>query len=97
MDDSIAKEIIQLQTRLIELEKQQKDKIDNFKKTSVGHNLQILDNFLTYKKKSIINNKYTKAVPLSRHYDQELVTHLEAIHNCLKLFDERILKIEKKL
>jgi hypothetical protein len=44
-----------------------------------------------------MNNRYTKAVPLSRYYDQELVTHLEAIYNCLKLLDERILKIERNL
>jgi hypothetical protein len=95
--DNISKEIIQLQARLAELEKLQKDKFDNDKKTSISHNLQILDNLLTYKKKAIMNNRYNKAVPLSRYYDQELVTHLEAIYNCLKLFDERILKIERNL
>jgi predicted DNA-binding protein YlxM (UPF0122 family) len=97
MDESITKEIIQLQARLAELEKQQREKFDNDKKTSISHNLQILDSLLTYKKKAIMNNRYTKAVPLSRYYDQELVTHLEAVYNCLKLLDERILKIERKL
>ena len=97
MDDSISKEITQLQARLAELEKQQREKFDNDKKTSISHNLQILDNLLTYKKKAIMNNRYNKAVPLSRYYDQELVTHLEAIYNCLKIFDERIFKIERNL
>ena len=97
MDDSISKEIIQLQARLAELEKQQREKFDNDKKTSISHNLEILDSLLTYKKKAIMNNKYTKAVSLSRYYDQELVTHLEAVYNCLKLLNDRISKIERKL
>ena len=42
------------------------------------------------------NNRYSKSVPLARYYDQQLVTHLEAINNILQIVDERLKKLEEK-
>jgi hypothetical protein len=43
-----------------------------------------------------VNNRYSKSVPLAKYYDQELVTHLEAIYNILQIVDERLKKLEEK-
>jgi hypothetical protein len=92
----ITEEIQQLQLRMLELEKQQKEKDESDKKTSIEHNFKVINDVLTEKKSAIINNRYSKSVPLARYYDQELVTHLEAIYNILQIFDERLKKIEEK-
>ncbi len=89
-------EIQKLQLRIIELEKQQKEKEENDKKTSLNYNFEVIDNLLSDKKTAIKNNKYSKNVPLARYYDQELVTHLEAIYNLLQIFNERLTKLEEK-
>ena len=56
----------------------------------------MINDVLTEKKTAINNNRYSKSVPLARYYDQELVTHLEAIHNILQIVDERLKKLEEK-
>jgi glycine/serine hydroxymethyltransferase len=91
---SFTEEIQQLQIRILELEKQQKEKDEFHKKSSLDHNFNVINDVLIEKKKSIINNKYSKSVPLARYYDQELVTHLEAIYNILQILDNRISKLE---
>jgi hypothetical protein len=91
---SVTEEIQQLQLRILELEKQKKDESD--KKTSIDHNFKVINDVLTEKKTAINNNRYSKSVPLARYYDQELVTHLEAIYNILQNVDERLRKIEEK-
>ena len=93
---SVTEEIQQLQLRILELEKQKKEKDDNDKKTSIDHNFKVINDLLTEKKTAIINNRYSKSVPLARYYDQELVTHLEAIYNILQIVDERLKKLEEK-
>jgi hypothetical protein len=92
---SVTEEIKQLQSRILELEKQQKEKDKNDKKTSIYHNFKVINDVLTEKKTAIDNNKYSKSVPLARYYDQELVTHLEAIYNILQNVDERLNKLEE--
>ena len=91
---SITKEIQQLQIKLNELEKQKKENEENNKKTSISYNFEVINNLLNEKKTRITNNKYSKSVPLARYYDQELVTHLEAIYNILQVFNERLDKLE---
>jgi hypothetical protein len=93
---SITEEIQQLQLRILELEKQQKEKDESDKKTSIEHNLKVINDVLTEKKTAINNNRYSKSVPLARYYDQELVRHLEAIYNILQIVDERLKKLEEK-
>ena len=92
---SVTEEIKQLQLRILELEKQKKEKDESEKKTSIEHNFNVINNVLTEKKSAINNNRYSKSVPLARYYDQELVTHLEAIYNILQNVDERLKKIEE--
>jgi hypothetical protein len=89
-------EIQNLQLRILELEKQKKEKNDNDKKTSLGHNLQVINDVLIKKETAININRYSKSVPLARYYDQELVTHLEAIYNILQILDNRLSKLEDK-
>jgi hypothetical protein len=91
---SVTEEIQQLQLRILELEKQKKDESD--KKTSIDHNFNVINDVLTEKKTAIDNNRYSKSVPLARYYDQQLVTHLEAIYNILQIVDERLKKLEEK-
>jgi len=93
---SVTEEIQQLQVRILELEKQKKEKDENDKKTSIDHNFKVINDLLTEKKTAINNNRYSKSVSLARYYDQELVTHLEAIYNILQIVDERLKKLEEK-
>jgi hypothetical protein len=94
---SIPEEIQQLQLRILELEKQQKEKIESDNKTSMEHNLNIINNLLNDKKESIIYYEYKKDFPLSKKgYNYELVTHLEAIYNILQIIDERVKNLEQK-
>ena len=92
---SVPEEIQQLQLRILELEKQKKEKNESDKKTSIDHNFKVINDLLTEKKTAINNNRYSKSVPLARYYDQELVTHLEAIYNILQIVDERLKKLEE--
>jgi hypothetical protein len=92
---SVSEEIQQLQLRILELEKQQKELEENDKKTSIEYNFKVLNNILNEKKTKITNDRYSKSVPLARYYDQQLVTHLEAIYNILHVVDERLKKLEK--
>ena len=93
---SVTEEIQQLQVRILELEKQKKEKDEGDKKTSIEHNFTVINDVLTEKKTAINNNRYSKSVPLARYYDQELVTHLEAIYNILQIVDKRLKKLEEK-
>jgi hypothetical protein len=90
----VGDEIKNLQSRIVELEKQQQIEKETFNKTSITYNFSIITDLLDEKKKAIQNNRYAKNVPLARYYDQELVTHLEAIYNILKILDARIGNIE---
>ena len=92
----VTEEIQQLQLRILELEKQKKEKDESDKKTSIDHNFKVINDLLTEKTTAINNNRYSKSVPLARYYDQELVTHLEAIYNILQIVDERLTKLEEK-
>ena len=92
---SISEEIQQLQLRILELEKQQKGLEENDKKTSIEYNFKVLNNLLNEKKTNVANDRYSKSVPLARYYDQQLVTHLDAIYNILHIVDERLKKLEK--
>ena len=91
----VTEEIQQLQLRILELEKKQKEKYAIDKKTSIDHNFKVINDVLTEKKTAINNNRYSKSVPLARYYDQELVTHLEAVYNILQIIDERLKKLEE--
>ncbi len=93
---SVTEEIQQLQLRILELEKQKKEKNAIDKKTSIDNNFNVINDVLTKKKTAINNNRYSKSVPLARYYDQELVTHLEAVYNILQIVDERLKKLEEK-
>ena len=93
---SVTEEILQLQLRILELEKQKKEKDVSDKKTSIDHNFNVINDVLNEKKTAINNNRYSKSVPLARYYDQELVTHLESIYNILRIVDERLKKLEEK-
>ena len=92
----VTEEIQQLQLRILELEKQKKEKDESDKKTSIDHNFKVINDLLTEKTTAINNNRYSKSVPLARYYDQELVTHLEAIYNILQIVDKRLKKLEEK-
>jgi len=93
---SVTEEIQQLQLRILELEKQKREKDESDKKTSIDINFKVINDVLTEKKTAIDKDKYSKSVPLARYYDQQLVTHLEAIYNILQIVDERLKKLEEK-
>jgi len=89
-------EIKQLQLKILELEKQQKEKEENYKRTSIEYNFKVINDLLTDKKTKINNNRYSKSVPLARYYDEQLVIYLEATYNILQNVDERLKKLEDK-
>ena len=93
---SLTEEIQKLQLKILELEKQKKEKDESDKKTSIDHNFKVINDLLTEKKTAINNNRYSKSVPLAKYYDQELVTHLESIYNILQIVHERLKKLEDK-
>ena len=93
---SFTDEIQQLQLRILELEKQKTEKDESDKKTSIDHNFKVINDVLSKKKTDINYKIYSKSFPLARYYDQELVTHLEAIYNILQIVDERLKKLEEK-
>jgi len=90
----VSEEITKLQLRIIELEKQQQIENEILNKNSISHNFTIITDLLSEKKTSIKNNRYSKNVPLAIYYDEQLVTHLEAIYNILQILDTRLSKIE---
>jgi len=92
-----AEEIKNLRLKIIELEKHQQIENETLNKNSISHNFKIISDLLSEKKTSIKNNKYSKNVPLARYYDEDLVTHLDAIYNILQIFDTRLSKIESSL
>ena len=92
---SITEEIQQLQLRILELEKQQKEKDESDKNTSIEHNFKVINDVLTEKKTDINNNRYSKSVPLAGYHDKQLVRPLEAIYNILQIVDERLKKTEE--
>ena len=94
--NSVTEEITKLQLRIVELEKQQKEQNESEEKNSIDHNFKVINDLLIKKKTAIKNNSYSKSFPLARCNDQELVTHLEAFINILKIVDERLTKIEEK-
>ncbi len=94
--NSYSDEIQRLQQRIIELERQRKEKEENDKKISIEHNFNVINNLLNEKKAAIINNRYTKSFPLAGYYDQQLVTYLESIYNILQNLDSRLKELEKK-
>ncbi len=93
---SVSEEIYQLQLRILELEKQKQENDETDKKTSIEHNFKVINDVLSEKTTAINNNCYSKSLPLARYYDQELVTHLEAIYNILQIMDGRLKKLEEK-
>ena len=93
---SVTEEIQQLQLRIVELEKQKKEKEESDKKTSIDHNFKVLNDLLTEKKTALKNRYKNKLVLLAQSYDQAHVTHLEAIYNILQIVDERLKKLEEK-
>ncbi len=93
---SLTEEIQQLHLKILELEKKKEKEEDTYKKQSIDHNLNVINDILTEKKNKIKMNTYSKSVPLARYFDQQLVTRLEAIYNILQTFDERLKKLEEK-
>ena len=83
-------EMRELQTKILNLEK-----LENNKKELLDHNFKVINDVLIEKKAAIINNRYSKSEPLARYYDQELVTHLDAIYNILHIFNNRLDKLEE--
>ena len=94
---SVTEEIRQLQLRILELEKQQKEKDEIDKKTSIDHNFNVINDVLEKKKTFINNNYYSKPRSITGvNYNKDIIIHLEAIYNILQIVDERLKKLEEK-
>ena len=94
---SVTEEIRQLQLRILELEKQQKEKDEIDKKTSIDHNFNVINDVLEKKKTFINNNYYSKPRSITGvNYNKDIIIHLEAIYNILQILDQRLKKIEEK-
>jgi len=96
-----SEEIQQLQKKILELEKKQKETDENDKKTSIDYNFKVINDFLQEKKPRIeylLNTSYKKrqeSDPSPQLYppDYDIVTKLEAVYNILKIVDERLQKL----
>jgi len=93
--DSELNEIERLKLMVIELERQKKEKEDNDKRCSLEYNFSIINELLSDRKTAIKNNSYPKSVPLARYYDEQLVKHLEATYNILRIMEDRMQKMEQ--
>ena len=93
---SVTEEIQHLHLRMLELEKQKKGKDENDKKTSIDYNFKVINDVLDVKKKSIVKLPNSKSEFIALYKNQEIVTHLEAIYNILRIIDERLTKLEEK-
>ena len=75
-------EIAELKKKLELLENYKKN-VERNSSLSIEDNLKTIDGIIRSKKLAIMKNKYSKTVPLSSYYDNELVAHLEATYNIL--------------
>jgi hypothetical protein len=94
--NSVSEELKQLQLKIVELEKQQKEEDERAKKLSIDYNFNVIKDVLTNKKTKIYSNYYTSSQVSHKSYDTQLVTHLEAIYNILHILDKRLEKLEQK-
>ena len=92
--NSVSEELKQLQLKIVELEKQQKEEDERAKKLSIDYNFNVIKDVLTNKKTKIYSNISSQVSHKS--YDTQLVTHLEAIYNILHILDKRLEKLEQK-
>jgi hypothetical protein len=94
---TITDEIRRLQTRIIELEKKQKEQEEQSKIPSVDQCFHTIRKTLQEKKEAIQRNNYYVSVPLAKYYDKQLVSYLESIYYILINMDDRLVKIENRL
>ena len=94
--NSITEEIHRLQTRIIELEKQQKENEEKNRPPHIDSCLNNIQNILREKKHAIQKNKYYISIPLAKYYDQQLVSYLESIYFILTNMNSRLERIEQK-
>ncbi len=88
-------EIQQLNERLAVLEKKKQDEIrQNEEKRKFP--LQTLEKIIEDKKQKILQNRYSKNIPLARFYDVEKIEMLEPIHALLQSLNERVAALENK-
>jgi hypothetical protein len=90
-------EIQNLQQRIIELEKQNKNNIDYEKETSVNYNLDKVKQIIEEKNKKIEKNNYGSKFYLNKIKDEEMIIYLQAIYNCLQIMNNKINDLEKKI
>ena len=97
---AISEEIQRLQLKIMELEKQDKEKEENNEKISIEHNFNVIDDLITDKfynknKTQLVRPKLTTEMKSAKNV-QLCVVHLEAIYNILQILDKRLIKIEEK-
>ena len=92
---TIDSELVLLRQRLAILEEQKRAEIEK-ESEKKAFPLKTLESIIDEKKKQIENNKYSKALPLARFYDQEKVAMLEPIFSMLKNIQERLDTLENK-
>jgi hypothetical protein len=87
---------VYLQNRIIELEKQKKEKeeLDKLSKNDIDFNFKILNEILVNTRSSIESDRYSRNVPLARFYDECLLKRLDAIFNILNMLNMRVSKLE---
>ena len=89
-------EIKNLQNRIIELEKQKKEKeeLDKLSKDDIDFNFNILNEILVNTRSSIERDRYNRSIPLAKFYDERLLKRLDAIFNILNMLNSRVSKLE---
>lgn len=94
---NINNEIINLQNKLKQLEKEKQDIEELEIMNNVDHNIESIKHIVNdYKKYSSGESKYNKADMIFWTHDKNTVTYLEAICNILRSFDKRLNALEIK-
>jgi len=79
---NIDSEIAELKKKLELLENYKKN-VERNSSLTIEDNFKTIEGIIRTKKHAIMKNKYSKTMPLSSYYDNELVSHLEATYNIL--------------
>lgn len=93
--DNIESEISRLRSKVIELERIKNIQEATYKKESIEHNLNIINNVLKDRKQAVSTNNYSKVCRNFLFIDRRLVTYLDAIFNVLQVLNKRLDKLEK--
>jgi hypothetical protein len=92
--DTINKSIVELRTRLGQLQLQKIELEANNKKNDCDKNLQIIKNAYEKRTQKVKENHYSKNCIVAKFIDKDMVEPLEAIYDILININDRLTELE---